>query len=193
VSMDAVAALGWYGLLAWGGVKLNKTTGPLIRVGGVTTLILLQLASAMSFYPYYYTYSNPIMKMITGHSPVSDYGEGFEQAAVYLAQKPNSESFKVLAYHGRGPFSYFFPGETDILNLLYMVKPGMGPLLERMVDADYLVINDAVGPRSNRAALFVDALSDILPEHVIQIKGVYTIRIYRVEDLTPGFYETISK
>ncbi len=193
VSMDAVAALGWCSLFSWLGIKWKATTSALFRTGSIAFLILLQLASAIPFYPYYYTYSNPIMRMITGGTPVSDYGEGFERAAAYLAQKPGSEALKVLAVRGRGPFSYFFPGQTIILNLVFVDDPGMPSFVERMVDTDYLIINDAVGPRSERTAFFVQALSEARPEHIIQIKGVQTIRIYRVADLPASFYDLIQK
>ena len=193
VSMDITAGLGWCALLAWLGPRWRLMTNTKVRVPWITALVILQLMSALSFYPYYYTYSNPIMVWRTGQLPISDYGEGFEQAAAYLAQKADSESLKVFAFRGRGPFSFFFPGETIILNPLFTEEPGMGSMLERLAQADYLVINDALGPRTERTALFVQALNAAAPEHNIQIKAVQTIHIYRVADLPPSFYETISK
>jgi hypothetical protein len=193
VSMDAIAALGWCVLLEWLGIKWEWAKRPVIRAGSAAILVAMQLAGAFSFYPYYYTYSNPVVAAINGQFRTSDYGEGFEQAAAYLAQKPNPESLTVFAFRGRGPFSYFFPGETIILNPLFIEEPGMGSMLERLVRSDYLVINDALAPRTDRTALFVNALSNVSPEHVIQIKGVRTIRIYRVEDLPASFYESISQ
>ena len=193
VSMDAVAALGWCALLGWLELKFEAANGSMIRAGSVAALVFLQFGSALSYYPYYYTYSNPIMLKATGQIPQSDYGEGFEQAATYLAEKPNSESLKVFAFRARGPFSYFFPGETIILNPLFMEEPGMASVLSRMPQTDYLVINDALGPRTERSAQFVQALKKIDPERSILIKGVSTIRIYRIADLPPDFYETISR
>ncbi|MDO9301416.1 MAG: glycosyltransferase family 39 protein, partial [Anaerolineales bacterium] len=123
VSMDAIAALGWCSLLGWWGMKretginskVRPELGRRVTAGVAILLISLQLASAMAFYPYYHIYYNPIWAGITGQTFASDYGEGFEQAAAYLAQKPNAESLKVLSFRGRGPFSYFFPGQTIIL------------------------------------------------------------------------------
>ena len=99
VCMDAIAALGWAIWLGWLGMKLETANrlkvragfGRNIQMGGAALLIILQLASAMAFYPYYYTYYNPLFAMITGQPPASNYGEGIEQAAAYLAQKPNAE------------------------------------------------------------------------------------------------------
>ncbi len=193
VSTDAVAALGWCALLGWAGIRWENAKRLWAQAGFVGVLILLQLSSALPFYPYYYTYSNSFMIMLRGYTPISDYGEGFEQAAAYLAQKPGSASLKVFSFRARGPFSYFFPGETVILNPLFIEEPGMGSMFERLAYSDYLVINDALGPRTERTRLFVQALDGIQPEHSIYIKGVNGIHIYRVEDLTPGFYDAISK
>ena len=193
VSVSAIAALGWAVWLGWLGMKWG--TGNRLRVWmvGAVLLIVLQLAEAAAFYPYYYTYYNPLMAALTGKPPASNYGEGIEQAAAYLAQEPNAQSLKVFAYRGRGPFSYFFPGETIILNPLFMDEPGMPAMFERLEQADYIVITDTLGLRSAGDALFVQNLNSIPPEHSIYIKGVSPIRIYRVADLPPSFYETLSK
>jgi hypothetical protein len=201
VCMDAIAALGWAIWLGWLGMKLETANrfkarpglGRNVQMSGAALLITLQLASAMAFYPYYYTYYNPLLAMISGQAPASNYGEGIEQAATYLAQKPNAESLKVFAYRGRGPFSYFFPGETIILNPLFMEDPGMPAMFERLKQADYIVITDTLGLRSARNALFVQSLNSIAPEHSIYIKGVSPIHIYRVADLPPSFYELQNK
>jgi hypothetical protein len=193
VSMDAIAAFGWCIMLGWMGMKWEVADRLSVRMGGVAMLVALQLASAMSNYPYYYTYNNPLMTTMLGYSPASDYGEGFEQAALYLSRKPGAESLKVLSFRARGPFSYFFPGETIILNPLFVEEPGMVSLKERMDDADYLVINDAFGPRTERTQLFVSGLDGVIPEKQIFIKNVYTISIYKIVDLPPSFYEVFSK
>jgi hypothetical protein len=193
VSLDAIAALGWCALFEWLAMKWKTAYSSLVRASGMAALVVLQLTSAFLFYPYYYTYSNPIITIITKETPASDYGEGFEQAAEYLAQKPDPESLVVFAFRGRGPFSYFFPGETIILNPLFIEEPAMGSIVGRLENSDYLVINDALGLRTPRTALFVQALSGVDPEKSIEVSGAYTIHIYRVADLPASFYETISK
>ena len=193
VSMDAVAALGWCALLGWLGMKWNTVNRLEVRTGAVALLVGLQLASALIYYPYYYIYQNPIWAKVTGQNLISDYGEGFEKAAAYLAQKPNVKSLTVFAFRGRGPFSYFFPGRTILLNPLFLEEPGMVSMFERLKQADYLVINDALGIRTERTALFAKELSGVKPEHDIYIDGIYPIHIYRISDLPLSFYETLSK
>lgn len=190
VSMDAIAALGWCSLFMWMGTKWNISHKPQLATG--TLLILFQLISALSYYPYYYTYNNPLLVMINKREPQYDYGEGFEQAALYLSQKPNAESLKVLAFRGRGPFSYFFPGQTILLNPLFVEDPGMLSLKERFVQADYLVINEAFTSRTDRTQFFVDYLIGVMPEYEIEIKGVSSIYIYKISDLPTSFYEVFQ-
>jgi hypothetical protein len=193
ISMDMIAGLGWGSLLEWLGMRWGAGIKPRVMAGSVVLLVSLQLAGALPFYPYYYTYSNPVWVMITGQETISDYGEGFERAAEYLAQKPNAKSLNVYAFRARGPFSYFFPGRTIILNPLFIEEPGMVSMFERLKQADYLVINDAFGRRTERTAVFVRELSAVLPEHSIYIKGAYPIHIYRVSDLPPSFYKALGK
>ncbi|MCC6261305.1 MAG: glycosyltransferase family 39 protein [Anaerolineales bacterium] len=192
VSMDLIAALGWCILLGSWEMKWATANQFAVRAGGAAVLILFQLFSAASNYPYYYTYNNPIAVAALGYAPASDYGEGFEQAAVYLNQKPKAEELTAFAFRGRGPFSYFFKGKTIILNPLFVEEPQMASMLERIKQSDYLVINDAFAPRTPNTQRFVDALG-IEPEHSIEIKNISTLRIYRVADLPDSFYRLFSE
>jgi hypothetical protein len=193
VSMDAIAALGWCVFLQGLGMQWEIGNRLRFQMGCAALLVSLQLMNALAFFPYYYTYYNPVWAMVTGQASASDYGEGFEQAAAYLAQKPNAETLKVLAFRGRGPFSYFFPGEAIILNPLFLEEPGMPSMFERLAQADYLVINDALGLRTEKTALFMQGLNGVQPEHDIYINGISTIHVYRVADLPPSFYEMLGK
>jgi len=193
VSVDAIAALGWGFLLQQWGEKWKYGIKPAVKAWIAVLLVGLQLISAFAFYPYYYTYYNPLWSVVTGQRSESDYGEGMEQAAAYLAQKPNAAELKVFVFRGRGPFSYFFPGQTIIFNPLFLEEDGMNSMFERLAGSDYLVINDALAPRTESSKMFVQALSDLQPEHKISIDGISPILIYRVADIPPSFYETLQK
>jgi hypothetical protein len=193
LSAAAIAGLGWAIWADWLGSKWGAINRLGISAGIATLLAVLQLFEAAPFFPYFYTYYNPLYTAMTGQAPISNYGEGLEAAARYLAQKPGSESLKVFSYRGRGPFSYFFPGKTIILNPLFMDEPGMPVMFERLEEADYIVITDTLEFRTAGTGLFVQTLKLTPPEHSIYIKGVSPIRIYRVADLPPSFYEALSK
>ncbi len=187
VSIEVIAALGWCALFGWLGTKYKVMQN--WQTGIMAVLILFQITSSLAYYPYYHTYNNPLLVALTKSEPQSDYGEGFEKAALYLAQKPDAASLSVVSFRGRGPFSYFFPGHTILLNPLFVEPSGMPSLAERFIEADYLVVNAAFGPRTERTQYFMDALKNAPVEHEIHIRGVSPIYIYKVSDLPPSFYE----
>ncbi len=193
LSVAAIAGLGWAIWLGWLGSKWETGNRLGFQAGIAVLLAILQLVEALPFYPYYYTYYNPLYTAMTGQAPISNYGEGIELAAKYLAQKPDSQSLKAFSYRGRGPFSYFFPGKTIILNPMFMDEPGMPAMFERVEQSDYIVITDTLAYRSAGDALFVQTLKTTPPEHSIYLKGVSPIHIFHVADLPPSFYETLSK
>jgi hypothetical protein len=193
ISLDVVAALGWGVWLGWLSTNWKPLFGSGIRIVLVMALAALQLWSALSFYPYYYTYYNPLMSKLTGRTPGYGYGEGLELAADYLATIPNSEKLTAFAYPGRGPFSYFFPGKTLVINTLYADEPGMVSMVERLKLSDYMVFYESFLTHTERTALFATALKGVEPERVISVQGLENILIYRVADFPPEFYETISK
>jgi hypothetical protein len=186
VSMAVIGALGW-------AVWINRLEKKSLAQFAAILLIALQVAEGAAFYPYFYTYYNPLVAAIHGAPPTSNYGEGIELAAAYLNDKPNGEALAVFSYRGRGPFSYFFSGKTVILNPVFMDDPGMPTLFERLKGTDYIVITDTLEFRTAGSGLFVRTLKMTPPEHSIYIKGVSPIHIYRVADLPPSFYEILSK
>lgn len=186
VSMAVIGALGW-------AVWINRLEKNSLAQFAAILLIALQVAEGAAFYPYFYTYYNPLVAAINGAPPTSNYGEGIELAAAYLNDKPNGDALAVFSYRGRGPFSYFFRGKTVILNPVFMDDPGMPTLFERLKGTDYIVITDTLEFRTAGSGLFVRTLKMTPPEHSIYIKGVSPIHIYRVADLPPSFYEILSK
>ncbi len=201
VSVSVIGALGWAIWIEWlvgkwesrKKLEVGSVMGRRIQVWGAALLIVIQFAEGAAFYPYYYTYYNPIVAALMETPPASNYGEGIELAAAYLAQKPDSASLAVFSYRGRGPFSYFFPGETIILNPVYMDEPGMPTVFERLGRSDYMVVTDTLEFRSEGTRRFMRALRATPPEYSILLKGVSPIHIYRVADLPPSFYEMLSK
>lgn len=75
-------------------------------------LIALHLIFALLAAPYYLTYYNPLLGgpgRAAGQVPVG-WGEGLEQAAVYLNNLPNSKSLSVSAWYG-DIFDLYFVGK----------------------------------------------------------------------------------
>jgi len=152
VSLNLLAALGWLQALRWLGSKWKFAAR--WQTAALILILAAQTAETLLYFPYFYNYNNPLMR-----PALSDYGEGFEQAAAYLAAKPNAQELTAFSYRGRGAFSYFFSGKTLLVNPLFFDEPQMDSVVERLRQSDYLVINDAFAKRSPRIGAFVNALN----------------------------------
>jgi len=150
-------------------------------------LIVIQLGSALVYYPYYFTYKNPFVN----YGGIQGYGEGLDQAAEYLAQKPNSKEMRVIAYAARGCFSYFFPGESDLLKIGFS-DDGL-PYVEGIQNADYLVLYPIRQKSRSDGVELMRLLQDVVPEQTIFIKDKEYVRIYKVGDLPEDVYNILLK
>ena len=166
--IDLVAGLGLthaIGFLADRLPKLFKGWAVGIALG---VIVLVQLISAIGFYPYYISYYNPIMNAFhTLDNPDINgfgYGVGLDQAAAYLSQKPGASEMTVLSIHGYGCFSYYFPGKTITINDInpYDIDP---EILESLQSSQYVVIDYHFQVTSNLMA----GLEGIEPEKIIWI------------------------
>lgn len=195
VSTDIIAAAGYVSAAMWLARHLN--TEPLRRyaipvVGGAA--VLLQAASAAPYFPYYYTYYNPAMEALQPgrQNPSFGYGEGLELAAQYLAQKPNAANSSVVAFYGRGAFSFFYPGKTEQLKPVYADKENLPDLIRAVEGSQYIVLYYELEHERNSPANVMQALSGVRPEKSIWMNGIEYIRIYRVDALPSQFYAALG-
>jgi hypothetical protein len=184
VSLDIIAGIGLAYAALW---AQEKWTGfsrayfiPLI----FTALVIFQLGSGLLHYPYYYTYKNPFVKQ----GGVHGYGEGLDQAADYLAQKPGAKDMYVIAYAGRGCFSYFYPGRTDHMKL--GLKDGI-PYIEQIQDADYLVVYSIRQRGRLNDAELIRFLQEVAPEKIISFDGFEYARVYKITDLPQEIFTAL--
>jgi hypothetical protein len=190
-SLDMIAGLGWAYSLAWLVQRMPRLRidwlSPLIPV----LIVLAQISSGLPYRPYYYTYANPLSTAL-GANPVTGYGEGLDQAAAYLAAKQDSEGLRVFAYAGMGPFSYFFPGRTEVMKKAHFLAPGLPDVIRGMRWSEYVVVYAAVQDRLPECAAFMAALRQVQPEHVIFVDGRESVRIYRSVDLPESVYLALA-
>jgi hypothetical protein len=152
----------------------------------MAALLLVQAGSALAWYPYYYSYQNPLLARL---QPVSEppfaYGEGLNLAARALGELPGAQDAVALSYYGRGCFSYFFPGTTTRFKPYYAEPGHEGELQEALEGADYLVLYPAVQASLDKYAHLFAALKDVKPVVQIAMDGYRYVEIYRVDSLTP--------
>lgn len=194
VAIDVFAGIGWYLAAGW---LMRRTTAfrSRLALGGAFSVILaLQAGSALAYYPYYFTYENPILaKLAPQPGPLFPYGEGLELSAEYLADLPSAENLTALAYYSRGCFSYFFPGQSEQFKPFYP-EPGHEQDLRYALDtADYLVIYYALQGKHEKYRDLIDALAVVKPEKEIWLNGYRYVIIYRIDSIPPDVYAALTE
>jgi hypothetical protein len=164
---------------------------PILVIG---IIVLAQAGSGLPFFPYYYTYYNPIMKAWQpgSENPNFGYGEVLELAARYLAQKPGAANTTVIAFYGRGPFSFFYPGKTEQLKPVYADAENVPQLIQILHESKYIVLYYELEKDRDVPANVLRALEGVTPEQIIRLNGVEYIRIYRADTLSAQFYKTLQ-
>ncbi len=180
VCIDLIAGLGLVRALSLLGHRFPPLRTAWFGWGFVAVILALQAASAATSYPYYITYYNPVLEAAQPgvQNPTLEntgYGVGLDQAAAYLAQKPDARDLTVLAANGYGCFSYYFPGHTTPINNFTLADPQVVAVL---ADAQYVVVDYYNQQRIN---LVADLLG-IRPEHTVWINGIDFLRIYPASD-----------
>jgi hypothetical protein len=147
------------------------------RFGGgllLGAVVLVQLAGVWQTYPYYLDYYNPLLGgprkavdvMMVG------WGEGLDQAARYLNQKPNADAMKVISWSADGCFSYFFKGSAATIDY------DMG--ISDMRRADYVVLYLNQWQRQAPTPEFLAYFERFSPEYVVRIGGLEYARVYNM-------------
>lgn len=194
VALDILAAAG---LIAMAEAVASRLTSPRrsMLVGGVIlAAIIVQAASALAFYPYYYNYFSPIMEASEPgqQDPNFGYGEGLDLAAAYLRALPGASDASVLAFYGRGPFSFFYPGRTEQLKPVYADAENVPQLRQVLHASEFLVIYYELEKDRQSPANVMRGLVGVTPEESIWLNGIEYVRIYRVADLPPDFYAALG-
>ena len=195
VSLDILAGVGWVHGVDAASKLLPERFKRILIIAVLATAIAIQAESAFAFFPYYYTYYNPIMEAAQPgrENPNFGYGDGLELAAKYLAQKPGAANTTVIAFYGRGPFSYFYPGKTEQLKPVYANAENVPQLIQILHESKYLVIYYELERERDSPANVMRALEGVTPEQVIWLNGIEYIRIYRPDTLSPHFYEVLQQ
>jgi len=175
---DIIAGLGWYGLAI---VLGNRYRSGLLRYAQPLLLVAvigMQAYSAWSTFPYYLSYYNPLMGGSRKAPQVMQvgWGEGLDQAARYLNQKPNVKQLKVISWYATGPFSYYFEGNDR--SFWYRVDATPDEW-DKFVTSDYAVIYIGQWQREIPKPV-LDYVSKLKPEHSIWIDGLEYARIYKL-------------
>jgi hypothetical protein len=193
LSLNLLGGLGWYESISRIADRLHslKPLQPLT----LSLVVLVQVWSAVSFYPYYYTHRNPILQRAGWYKdfPQFAYGEGLELAAQHLASLPGARDSVALVYYARGCFSYFFPGETTRFKPYYVDGDHQEDLLNSIRSADYIVVYYATQGALEKYAKLIQTLSVVDPIHEVWLDGYKYVMVYQVATLPESVFEILSR
>lgn len=182
-AMDIIAGLGWYSLFAflvqWFREKKPARVWRTLPVVVLVAAVGFQVISALSTYPYYLSYYNPLMGGSRKAPQVMQigWGEGIDEAARYLNQKPDAAKLKVIAWYDTGSFSYFFKGADRTFWSTQETDPDDW---QKFITSDYAVVYIAQWQRQIPKAV-LDYVSRLEPEKTIWIDGLEYVRIYKLK------------
>jgi hypothetical protein len=185
--LNLVSALGWIALAQFvldrwvrNGVETRRlrALGQSALVATAGVVVLIQFLGALSTSPYYLSYYNPLMggQERAPEVMMIGWGEGLDEAARYLNEKPRVRRISVRSWYVSGPFDYFFEGQSSIL-AFDMID------LNDILSADYVVIYIHQWQRklpSPEVLAFFDGLT---PEHIVEIDGLSYAEIYDVRKI----------
>ena len=193
LSLNLLAGLGWYYFVQGLANRFIFLSG-YGKYALLTLVLLSQVWSAVSYFPYYFTYRNPILYSFGWYRnyPNFPYGEGLEFAAQYLAELPNAEATSVFSYYSRGCFSYFYPGKSISFRPYYVDGDHAEDLLNNLQASDYLVVYYANQSQLEKYSPFLDVLSAVEPIHVIWMNGYEYVQIYKVDSIPPEIFEALA-
>jgi len=193
LSFNLLAGLGWFHFAQWLAERFPAKK-VVTQYALLAVVMLAQVLSAVTNYPYYFTYRNPVLAAAGWFKefPHFPYCEGLETAAHYLASLPDAENATVFSYYGRGCVSYYYPGPWISYRPYYSDGEHTEDLLNNLRASQYLIVYYANQGQLAHHKNFVDAMSKAEPFHVVWLNGYEYVRIYKVDELGPEIYDALS-
>jgi 4-amino-4-deoxy-L-arabinose transferase-like glycosyltransferase len=147
---------------------------------GLVVAVLLQAGFTLPHYPYYLTYYNPLVGggRLAPQVYYVGWGEGLDQVARYLNQKPGAAQLKVSSWYHRELIP-FFAGSADRLD-----PKGDANLMPWHI-ADYVIFYVNQVQRENPDQALVNYIRSLEPEHVVHLKGMDYAWLYRTPEHIP--------
>jgi hypothetical protein len=194
LALNLLAGLGWFHIVKGLAVRFVAVRTQGLQHIALFLLLFLQVWSAVSHFPYYFTYQNPILYRYNGNKdfPLFAYGEGLELAGQYLAGLPNAKDSTALAYYSRGCFSYFYPGTTLGFRPYYVDGLHAEDLLRSIRSSDYVVVYYAVQGKIEKYREYIEALSSVNPIHEIWLDGRKYVIIYQVDQIPESVLDALA-
>ena len=194
LALNLLAGLGWFHVLNGIAARIVRVRMQGCQIAALSILLFLQFWSAAAYFPYYFTYQNPILYQYKRNEnfPLFAYGEGLDLAARYLAGLPNAKDSTALVYYSRGCFSYLYPGTTLGFRPYYVDGLHAQDLISSIRSSNYLVVYYAVQGHAASYQGYLEALSDVEPIHEVWLNGRKYVIIYQVDQIPGSTLESLA-
>ncbi|HEX2998381.1 MAG TPA: hypothetical protein VHP14_26380, partial [Anaerolineales bacterium] len=177
--LDLVAGLGLVWLTRWLG-QLAREKWQIILTGAlIAACVAVQAVLTWNAYPYFFNYYNPLLggsQSAVGVMQIG-WGEGLDQAARYINDKPTPEKIRVMAWYAGGPFSYFSKSQVSALDVDHTWS---AEDWDQFNKSDYAVVYIHEWQRDLPAEV-LDRLKDMTPEYSVWIDGLEYVRVYKIK------------
>ncbi len=180
--VEILAALG---LCQLGALLAKRVSGRILSgrsawVSGLAMAAILQAGFTLPHYPYYLTYYNPLVGggRLAPQVYYVGWGEGLDQMAHYLNQKPGAAQLEVSSWYHRELIPFFL-GSADRLD-----PKGDANLMPWHM-ADYVIFYLNQVQRENPSQALVSYIRSLEPEHVVHLKGIDYAWLYRTPEYIP--------
>ena len=167
--LDIAAAFGWYALTNWLVERYPSAKKLLLNYILLTAVVAVQLAGAIRTAPYYLTCFNPVLGGIRKAPEVMTvgWGEGLNQAAIYLRSKPGGCNQRILSWYtlAYNWYSSSFGCEAQPVEFRADVS-----LEDYLKDYDYVLVYINQKQR-NFPSVLLEYLNTQTPEKSSQLTG----------------------
>lgn len=179
--LDLMAGIGWVSLSKWfiGKIPRERTTLALSLILGIVCIV--QVGGTMEHYPYYLTYYNPLLggSKKAPETMMIGWGEGLNQAALYLKAIPNFKEKRVISWYSLA-FNWYSSSLGFVADPIPFEVLDQEIYFQDLASVDYAVIYANEWQRQLPKPLF-DYLDGRTPIQSIWINDLEYVRIYQLE------------
>jgi len=164
----ACLTFGWFTVVR----GLWNSRFPIMRAAGpglMAAVITIQAGSAISTYPYYLTYYNPLMGGAAGASEVTmiGWGVGLDRIAEYLNEQPDAEQLTVVTISWAVTLACLFDGSTKAARFVRNEES-----LQQWQDAGFYVLYINQLQQERIPSQLRTYFSGLTPELTFQLEGL---------------------
>jgi hypothetical protein len=183
--LDLIAAAGLVAATSWIRDRSSQSFARVLSPALLCAAVIGQLAMTASGYPYYLSYYNPLLGGTQRAAQVMmvGWGEGLDQAARFLKDRPGENRPRVLLGFWTGTFSYFYDGPIQWSDF----APGQQTIRD-WKNSDYCIIYINQWQRGRLPQQLVDYLASQEPAFVVRLQGLDYAYVYDLHNIDPPGY-----